>query len=308
MHAGIKEKAKKEKQEVRFKHINGKKKVFNKMGGKRKPTKPTKPFPPQVPEPSKKYKSARKTKKDMMRQQQSVPTINLNQEQGDMPRPLPRRVRNMSTLGRCMPSTRQAYMWRQHHPSAFTMLPLMATVVKGSSIFPVEKMPTHQACMVLLDELANVLCDRALQRQDVLQPDYTTLALPSSAAFLYPAGTITNNQKPYEAEPLCMEYDISKVKGREGHGKHSICKVVSDPYLQVCLGTNSLGGKVIERAHRVICFSQHGPPPGRRPHVLHTCGNAKCISPRCVSWGTARENAKQREMQKKKRMVFKGKK
>ena len=306
-HAGIKERTSKRKGLSKLKHTTVPNTVKKKLTTSKKKPKPTKSFPPQGPEPSQKYKASKRTKESRLRKQEAVPSIPLDKEQGDMPRPLPRRVRHLSTLGRCRPSTRQAYMWRQQHPGGvFSMLPLMATVTKGTAIFPVEKQGPHQACMVLLDELASVMCDRALQRQDALQPDYTTLVLPSASAFFHPAGTISNSKEPYDAKPICMEFDTSKVKARGGQGSHSIYKVASDPYLQVCLGTNSKGGEVMERAHRVICFSHHGPPPARRPHVLHACGNAKCISPFCVSWGTARENAMQREMQKRKKMVFKG--
>ena len=38
-------------------------------------------------------------------------------------------------------------------------------------------------------------------------------------------------------------------------------------------------------------------PSGKKIHVCHACNNAKCSNPNHLYWGTASENAKDREMQ-----------
>lgn len=50
-------------------------------------------------------------------------------------------------------------------------------------------------------------------------------------------------------------------------------------------------GKV-RRAHRIMCVWVKGPPPSKKHHAAHSCGNGHlgCITPKHLSWKTQSEN------------------
>lgn len=45
------------------------------------------------------------------------------------------------------------------------------------------------------------------------------------------------------------------------------------------------------RVHRHVCYESNGPAPAEAPFACHKCGNATCINPRCLYWGSRAQNA-----------------
>ena len=49
-------------------------------------------------------------------------------------------------------------------------------------------------------------------------------------------------------------------------------------------------------AHVLKCEEAHGPRPSKKHHTLHSCDNPSCCNPEHLRWGTAKENADDREV------------
>ena len=63
-------------------------------------------------------------------------------------------------------------------------------------------------------------------------------------------------------------------------------------------GRTTFGGGD-RRVHRLIAEHYHGPAPDGRPQVNHICNDPSCINPAHVYWGTAGDNARDRETAKR---------
>lgn len=50
------------------------------------------------------------------------------------------------------------------------------------------------------------------------------------------------------------------------------------------------------RAHRLVCREVNGPPPFRRAHAAHTCGNRDCVNPQHIRWATHSENMQDKKI------------
>lgn len=50
------------------------------------------------------------------------------------------------------------------------------------------------------------------------------------------------------------------------------------------------GKKFIGRAHRYMCRLAHGEPPTDKHEAAHSCGNARCVNPKHLSWKTSSSN------------------
>jgi hypothetical protein len=83
----------------------------------------------------------------------------------------------------------------------------------------------------------------------------------------------------WQPELLPTRFHEHRVKGSGTH------------YLNVPIGKT---GKrtILEKAHRLMCFSLHGPPPPDKPHARHICSNkgGRCINPYHVVWSNQQEN------------------
>jgi hypothetical protein len=79
-----------------------------------------------------------------------------------------------------------------------------------------------------------------------------------------------------------------------GFHQHRV-KGKSTSYLDVVIGYKAGKRKVLpvkEKAHRLMCYSLHGPPPPHKPHARHICSNkgGRCINPYHVVWSNQQEN------------------
>ena len=54
------------------------------------------------------------------------------------------------------------------------------------------------------------------------------------------------------------------------------------------------GGKV-HRVHALVCRFFRGPAPDGKPWALHTCDRRICCNPAHLYWGTAKDNARDRD-------------
>lgn len=229
-----------------------------------------------------------------------------DEEKPAAPPVLRKNVRHEQVLGRTE-LEREPYFWRTRVATdggGCFLTPILKKVVKGSQLFPFNAGQTcHQlrsATLALLDGLAKVLAPRSLQRNDEKQSKFIHLELPSADAFRYPAAELQQQQKKgglVHEVPICMEYDLGQVRQAQ-----CLCHVKGvDAYLRVYLGTDAGGKPILERAHRIILGATRGEAPDGKPHVLHTCHNSKCLSPRHLRYGDAAQNAKDREDRKKSR-------
>jgi hypothetical protein len=83
----------------------------------------------------------------------------------------------------------------------------------------------------------------------------------------------------WQPELLPPRYNEHRVKGKDTH------------YLNVPLGKKGVR-TIIEKAHRLMCYSLHGPPPPDKPIARHICNNigGRCINPYHVMWSNYQEN------------------
>ena len=49
------------------------------------------------------------------------------------------------------------------------------------------------------------------------------------------------------------------------------------------------------RLHRLVCEHFHGPAPAGKPFAIHSCDRPICINPDHLRWGSAKDNAGDRE-------------
>lgn len=64
-------------------------------------------------------------------------------------------------------------------------------------------------------------------------------------------------------------------------------------YLRVHI--NVRGRRICRQVHRIVCESFHGPPMNRQHQVRHLDGNKLNNSANNLAWGTAKENAADRD-------------
>lgn len=124
--------------------------------------------------------------------------------------------------------------------------------------------------------------------------------------FLFPAWHTASSSdvKGDKLKSCCMEWDKGLVKKAKGISS------LKAGYLLVHLGYRKRqltadekertvkGGKppkdptlpVMECAHRLVCWSKHGPPPSNTRDVSHTCNNKKCLNPWHLEWASHFEN------------------
>lgn len=64
------------------------------------------------------------------------------------------------------------------------------------------------------------------------------------------------------------------------------------PYHTQIDGYGNLGynGGGMKRAHRLMCELAHGKPPTPKHEAAHSCGVARCVNPKHLSWKTRSEN------------------
>lgn len=76
----------------------------------------------------------------------------------------------------------------------------------------------------------------------------------------------------------------------KGCSQHRV-KGKSTCYLNVVIGRAGCTA-VKEKAHRLMCYSLHGPPPPNQPDARHICNNkgGRCINPYHVVWSNQQEN------------------
>ena len=59
-------------------------------------------------------------------------------------------------------------------------------------------------------------------------------------------------------------------------------------YLNVIIG-KKYGKAILEKAHRLMCYAMHGPPPSGH-EARHICMKTSCINQYHVEWSTTHEN------------------
>lgn len=47
---------------------------------------------------------------------------------------------------------------------------------------------------------------------------------------------------------------------------------------------------ISDRAHRIVCELAHGKAPEGKPYALHMCGEARCVNPKHLYWGSQKTN------------------
>ena len=75
-----------------------------------------------------------------------------------------------------------------------------------------------------------------------------------------------------------------------GYSQHRV-KGKNTCYLNVVIGR--VGCQAVkEKAHRLMCYSLHGPPPLNQPDARHICNNkgGRCINPYHLVWSNQKEN------------------
>lgn len=201
------------------------------------------------------------------------------------------------------------YLWvRRHgtraHPQNMEPLtPIMAKVEKGSQVFPVESLGHKEASLILLDRLADTLVPASLLRNDERQPQFRMEEMPSCATFRFP---LRNLSLPQDEEHFfgaeCMCFDKGKVMPCDPSAS-CFSHHEGEEYLYVTVGRDENGKILKERAHRIVCAAFWGPPKiaGMGNHVRHLCSNPLCLSPMHVRWGTAGDNAKDRDKKRRRR-------
>ena len=152
-------------------------------------------------------------------------------------------------------------------------------------------------CMALLGQLSGVLTDKALRRNEQLQP---ALSLPSPLgvdAFLHPAvelkrASIGRRRIAALAElpNPCMEYHKGRVLLAKGMRYDQ--ESVNDTYMEVYIGRSASNLPVYEYGHRLVAWCMLGPPPAEH-EVMLTCRNPKCLSPLHLKYVTHRENMRE---------------
>lgn len=72
--------------------------------------------------------------------------------------------------------------------------------------------------------------------------------------------------------------------------------VKTDGYATLYLGMDEEGETVICGMHQLVMWALHGPPPPAKPLCLHLCDGCKhCVSPLHLYYGSASDNARDRE-------------
>ena len=66
--------------------------------------------------------------------------------------------------------------------------------------------------------------------------------------------------------------------------------------VKVAWRAKRLGGWIQERAHRIVLWAFHGPPPAYllKPVAMHLCHNRGCCNPQHLVWGEDRENRRKK--------------
>lgn len=188
------------------------------------------------------------------------------------------------------------YLWREDK-RLLELLPQMAKVVVGSQHFPITRdgkgsiSNLFKASKQALDSLAGVMSSRCHLRNDELQPKFSVADVTKLDAFRFP---LIKLNAPLN--PICMDFDKGKVAGVKGMKLHS------HGYLKIKLGWDRQKQLVVwEKAHRLVCWAFHGPPPAPGSVVMHTCNTPSCLSPKHLKWGNQRQNSQGRKQPGKRR-------
>jgi hypothetical protein len=94
----------------------------------------------------------------------------------------------------------------------------------------------------------------------------------------------TNGNESYDT---CMPYCKAKVsRKRKRHDKQvKHFNIHKGGYLRMFGGLRPNNKKVVECAHRLVCFAFNGPPPHSSHKVVsHLCNNPTCLNPRHMQW------------------------
>lgn len=150
------------------------------------------------------------------------------------------------------------------------------------------------ASKALLDLLTAFVSVLHLSSLWVSSIDHSSIN-PQHWAFQMPPCPYTSSSSPASAgaqasgcPPLCLIVD-----------KHQVAKLsgfsYKKGYLSLMLGMDADGGKVWERAHRLVLLALCGPPVGGwDPKTIivcqHLCHTKNCLNPLHLKWGSKQSN------------------
>lgn len=193
-------------------------------------------------------------------------TSNNAQDWSGLLRSMPRKLQD-SVLGVCDRTAQPTDAWS---PGQSTLLSL------------------QDAVRQLLDFIGNTLQDIAvLMSADPLAGGDAERLAPGHEALATPLG------KEPTLEQCCMVPDEAIVRNT----RHiNFDKSHAYVLVKVARRPKRLGGWLQERAHRIILWAMHGPPPAGlcRPVAMHLCHNRRCINPQHLVWGEDRENRRRK--------------
>lgn len=140
----------------------------------------------------------------------------------------------------------------------------------------------------MLDFIGNTLQDvSVLMSADPLEGGDAVRVAPGHEALATPLG-----MEPM-LEGCCMVPDETIV-GSTRHIK--LDKRHKYVLVKVARRAKRHGGWIQERAHRIVLWAFHGPPPAGllKPVAMHLCHNRGCCNPQHLVWGEDRENRRKK--------------